>query len=726
MPDIPSFVKIIFTTLENDETMRTFRRCNYPIFKIESLSLEQRIKLINDYLRRFGKRLLTEQTKRIAECKLTNNTLVLRTILDEMINFGVHEELDQRIGYYLSAESNEEFFQKVLERLENDYGTEEVKTALSLIALSYAGMGEKELMEIGNINQLQWSRLYCSILPHLTIKNGLINFSHQYLKNAVESRYLNATYKNKTQEKIINYFREKENSPRDRLELAHQYLNTARLKDLYSFILSPRPFNYLSLRHSYVIIKIWRELLNNGFSLSEYIASGEKIPDKVVAAEYFLNAGKISEQMYFPQFSTPLLEKSVELYKEIEGKEGETYKITRLYAMMELAQIYQKDKIHYHPDREILEEVVEEFRGLSSTRHELVPSLAYALTLLGNNLIYIKPLVAEKLFSQALEIYIKTDIKYFEGSISDIIGRLAYIHKNAKQYDKAEKEYKDAIEIAERLYKKDPYSYGYSLAVLLYNLGSLYLNCLNRQHDAEILYNRSLMIGRNLDQQHERFKNILPYLLRDLAKIYESRHAYINQEKIYQQILEIERQKAEKHPGRNELFDVAITLICIAEIHHLHLGKLELSKKEYLEAIDVYNRILKEDPEIGALDRDFAISYLELGRIEKESGNFEGALNYLKIAMNYSGKSNILKSILANVMFELGNLYQINEIYDDARVYYSQALSIFLELSAKRPKDYQKQIFEIKKDLESISIAEKKSRSLINKVTRLFKPTKKK
>lgn len=723
LPDTPSFVKIIFTTLENDETMQTFSRRSYPIFKIGPLNFEQRCKLINDYLRRYGKGLLPEQTKRIAESKLAHNTLVLKTIIDEMINFGVHEELDRRIEYYLSATSNEKFFQKVLKRLEDDFGEEEVRTALALIALSYAGMGEKELMEIGNINQLQWSRLYCSILSHLTIRNGLINFSHQYLKEAVESRYLNASYKNESQDKIINYFRKRESSLRDWLELSHQYLTTTRLEDLYTFILSPQQFNYLSFQHYYIVIKIWRELLKNKYSLSDYLNIGEKIQDKRVAAAYFRNAGRLSERLHFPQISTPLFEKSVELYKEIEEKEGETYKVIRLNTMIELAQIYHKDKIHYHPDREILEEVVEEFKELSSTKPELVPSYAYALTSLGLNLIYIKPLVAEKHFIEALKIYTTTDRKFFEGSISNIIEHLALIHKNAKQYDKAENEYKEAIEIAERLYKRDPYNYGLSLAVLLYSLGSLYLNCLNRQHEAEILLNRSLRIGKDLDQQHERFEINMPYILRDLAKIYESRHDYINQEKIYQQILDIERRKAENHPGRNELFDVSISLKCIAEIHHLHLGELELAKCEYLEAINVYNRILKEDPDVGDLDWDLALSYLELGKIEKELGNFERSLEYLKIALSHTGKRNFLKSTHANILYEIGNLYRINNKYEDARANYNQALSLFLKLSEKRPKDYQNQISEIEKDVAHMSVEEMKSKSFINKVLRLFKPS---
>jgi hypothetical protein len=48
--------------------------------------------------------------------------LYLTTLLNELRLFGSHEELDQRIGWYLEAAKPFELYGKVIERWEQDYG----------------------------------------------------------------------------------------------------------------------------------------------------------------------------------------------------------------------------------------------------------------------------------------------------------------------------------------------------------------------------------------------------------------------------------------------------------------------------------------------------------------------------------------------------------------------------------------------------------------------------
>lgn len=155
----------------------------------EPLSDAQRRQLIATYLGRHGKELENSQLERIMKFSLTTNTLVLKVLLDELLTFGVYEKLDERINYYISAFSVDNFFQRMIHRYEQDYGKLLVQNTLTLLALSRYGLTETTLMHIGNIRPVEWSPFFCAFSSHLVSKNGYISFSHRSIQDAVNSIY---------------------------------------------------------------------------------------------------------------------------------------------------------------------------------------------------------------------------------------------------------------------------------------------------------------------------------------------------------------------------------------------------------------------------------------------------------------------------------------------------------------------------------------------------------
>lgn len=205
LPQAPKNVKFLFSTLNDDITMETFRNRNYPVYTIHSLDTEQKKKLVGKYLRKYGKSLSDHQVNHIICAPICVNTLVLRTLLDELVNFGCHEMLSERIDYYLTSDCAESFFQRVLSRFEKDFGKELVREVFGLIVVSKSGLSENEIIEIiGLDNQIEWSQLYCAIRHYLTLKNTLITFSHHYISDAVTSRYSESLQY--LREDIIRYF----------------------------------------------------------------------------------------------------------------------------------------------------------------------------------------------------------------------------------------------------------------------------------------------------------------------------------------------------------------------------------------------------------------------------------------------------------------------------------------------------------------------------------------
>ena len=190
LPLPPSNVKFIFSTLEGDQTMRVFENRSYPVFRLQRLSIDQKKKLIEKYLISFGKKLSPEQVSRIIRDEQCNNTLVLKTLLDELISYGHYDTLDEQIEYYLHSGSVGEFYDKVIARFEQDFGKDFVRRVLGLIAVSRTGVSEEELIHITGIKQLEWSDFFCSFATHLNNQSGRFVFTHSYITSTVWRRYL--------------------------------------------------------------------------------------------------------------------------------------------------------------------------------------------------------------------------------------------------------------------------------------------------------------------------------------------------------------------------------------------------------------------------------------------------------------------------------------------------------------------------------------------------------
>ena len=335
LPSVPKGCKMLFSTLEDDGTMETFRRRGYPVFRLEPLDNDRRRELVADYLRRFGKKLSPQQTARIADDPEIRNTLVLRTLLDELVCFEVHEELDARIDYYLAAESIRDFFQRVLQRAENDYGREIVRDAAALIAVSDSGMSETELLGMTHILPLQWSAFYCAFSTHFTVKNGLVNFSHRYLREAAAARYLAPQQEAEFRKRIIGHFepllqsagngsfarevdadgpyREKGTETRIWNELAHQYYSMHMNRELHALVLRPEVFDHFYKGNVGRLVSIWQQLRSGGFTLDDYLA------DERQAGEYYYNTGYFSYQ-YFREYHSAInaYNKALKLYRNMD------------------------------------------------------------------------------------------------------------------------------------------------------------------------------------------------------------------------------------------------------------------------------------------------------------------------------------------------------------------------------------------------------------------------
>ena len=282
LPIPPKNVKILFTTLTNDRTMEVFKNRRYPVFTLRPLTKRQRNKMVRGYLGIYSKKLQPYQIDRIVSDGQCRNTLALKTLLDELINFGIFEKLDKKIDSYLGTTSIEEFYGILLNGYEKDFGKQFVKHILGLLAVSRSGLSEEEILAITKGLPLYWSQFYCAFHQHLITKNGLISFAHTFIRNAVETRYLQGhprlerTYR----KEIVAQLQKDKYSTRAMPEIPHQYNILRSLPSLHNYLMNLDVFAFLYKVDEVSLGKYWYNLKRKGYSLEGYILLINSYPEE--------------------------------------------------------------------------------------------------------------------------------------------------------------------------------------------------------------------------------------------------------------------------------------------------------------------------------------------------------------------------------------------------------------------------------------------------------------
>jgi tetratricopeptide (TPR) repeat protein len=157
---------------------------------VRPLTKAQSATLLNTYLARFNKKLPRQMVKQVQAHPLATNPLFLRTLAEELRLFGVHEELQERLDHYLTSQTVDDLFERVLQRVEKDCGKKQVKAAMTVIWASRAGLTEKEILGIAELTPATWAAIRHALDEALVEVSGKITFGHDYVRASVRSLYL--------------------------------------------------------------------------------------------------------------------------------------------------------------------------------------------------------------------------------------------------------------------------------------------------------------------------------------------------------------------------------------------------------------------------------------------------------------------------------------------------------------------------------------------------------
>lgn len=277
LPQPSQGIKVLYSTLENDRTMDVLKRRGCTLFTLQPLSLDQRSMMVRNYLMMFGKSLTNDQVERIVSNDKCENTLVLKTLLDELINYGIFKKLDNRIAYYLNTQNINDFFSTFLASYEQEfkqYGKDFVKNILSIISVSKDGLTESEIITISKIKPYQWSELYCSLIHSFCTRNGKISFGHTAIRDAIQKRYKLKKDHRKYRYSILKYccslFLKLEDANRVE-EILYQSFWLRDLKLLYGFLKSPSMTGTIYRIDPMNCRNYWRLLRDNGYTFDCFV-----------------------------------------------------------------------------------------------------------------------------------------------------------------------------------------------------------------------------------------------------------------------------------------------------------------------------------------------------------------------------------------------------------------------------------------------------------------------
>jgi nephrocystin-3 len=242
-PVLPENVRLIVSTLPG-RPLDEIQKRKWPALKVELLSADERRKLIAEYLAQHAKSLNAARVERIATAPPSANPLYLRVLLDELRLVRTHEELEERIGDYLKAESPYALYEKVIARWEQDYegDTDLVSDTLSLLWAARRGLTETELLQVLGkdgepLPRAKWSPLFLAMSDALISRGGLLTFAHDFLRTATKNAYL-PTEQNQQQAhlRLADYFERQPASPRRTDELPWQLGEAHAWQRLYDLL----------------------------------------------------------------------------------------------------------------------------------------------------------------------------------------------------------------------------------------------------------------------------------------------------------------------------------------------------------------------------------------------------------------------------------------------------------------------------------------------------------
>jgi telomerase protein component 1 len=194
---LPPQVKIIVSCISDsgkaEPVLEAFRHRQHRHVPIKPLTVGECLRIIMRVPALSAKALDRPQRRLLLSNPATGNPLFLLVALEELRGFAPYERLNERIAAFPSTgDTVTAIFTQVLERLEEEFDSELVRSVLPLLASARRGLSERELQEL--VASLSGHEDLFHVLrqlrPYLQHRGALWDFFHHNLNKAARERYL--------------------------------------------------------------------------------------------------------------------------------------------------------------------------------------------------------------------------------------------------------------------------------------------------------------------------------------------------------------------------------------------------------------------------------------------------------------------------------------------------------------------------------------------------------
>jgi len=667
---LPPNVRLIVSSLPG-ESLDVLHKRGWKEFDVPLFTLDDIAPAAVAYFDIFSKKLPKNILDKIENTAAAANALYLRAVLDELRQFGIHEELEAKAFEYLKAPDLPTLFDLILTRWHEDFGKDRdypdlVRRNLCLIACSRFGLSEAEMLDLlgkknadGKYEPLPrrpWTPFYLAAENALAQRAGLLTFGHDYLRAAIERRYLadGAAARN-FRLQLADYFGSI-HEPTDRKldELPALLQDTEQWEPLKDLLADLPTFERLreNERWKWELHGFWLdiggrydpvEVYNHALVEAEPNLSAERLPyifNKV--ALFHRDAGRYegAEQLFC---------------HALEANEGVFGKVhpSTLISLDNLAGLLYS-KGDYMGAEPLHRRALEACERVLGKEHPdtlaCVNNLSAVLKSKGDIA------GAEPLIRRTVETCERVLGKDHPNTLTSVYN-LGELLNSKGDYEGAEQLFRRALETRERVLGKDHPNTLHSvngLAVLLKSKGDY--------KSAEPLYQRTLeAFERVLGKDHPD----VAISMYNIASFYEFQGNYVKAEQLSRRALAIR----EKALGPDHL-EVANYLNSIAKLCFLQ-GKYTEVETLYKQALEIKEKVLgREHPEVATLIGNMALFYGAQGKYEKAELLYRRALSIKEKALGPE------HSDVAATLNNLGGLYNSIGKYTNAEPLLKRALSI--------------------------------------------------
>ena len=187
---LPKHIHLVISVLPGEVSDALQEKANWSHVSVMPLDTTNAELVFTSYLALFNKTLPNELVEQVMAHKLSVNPLFLLTLAEELRLFGEHEQLGNRLDHYLTSITVDDLFERVLERIEQDYGADTLREIMTALWAARSGLREEEILSYSGLKPMHWAYIRNALGPTLIDASGRLIFAHDYMRIAVSDRYM--------------------------------------------------------------------------------------------------------------------------------------------------------------------------------------------------------------------------------------------------------------------------------------------------------------------------------------------------------------------------------------------------------------------------------------------------------------------------------------------------------------------------------------------------------